>query len=228
MDRPTDWASQAASEFGWITPNWLVAWRRMASPSTAELRVPSGRLTPKGEATRADPRGGIDAHVRTRRGRDERREGPEGRRSEHIAAVPALRRQARPGPSSPTRPTKSSGPSSRYSISSTASPRCALGGTCLLACDVKGTVVAGARSDPSRAHCPRLSPDARADLIAAFERWESPIRDGLQAMHDRCELPDHVRPDALGMALADRGTSRRAAVDPDETRSNTACSASSR
>ena len=42
--------------------------------------------------------------------------------------------------------------------------------------------------------------DARTDLVAAFSRWESAIRDGLQAMQDRGELSAAADPARLALA----------------------------
>jgi TetR/AcrR family transcriptional regulator, transcriptional repressor for nem operon len=44
-------------------------------------------------------------------------------------------------------------------------------------------------------------PAARADLAAGFARWESAIGAGIQAMHERGELPAEVDPDRLALAL---------------------------
>ena len=44
-------------------------------------------------------------------------------------------------------------------------------------------------------------PEARADLAAGFERWESPIRAGLARMRDRGELRADADTDALALAL---------------------------
>jgi AcrR family transcriptional regulator len=43
--------------------------------------------------------------------------------------------------------------------------------------------------------------DFRADLVAAFARWEAPIRNGLRAMKDRGDLRAEADPDALALAL---------------------------
>lgn len=44
-------------------------------------------------------------------------------------------------------------------------------------------------------------PDARADLAAAFDRWEEPVRAGLRAMRDRGALSPEADPDQLALAL---------------------------
>jgi TetR/AcrR family transcriptional repressor of nem operon len=44
-------------------------------------------------------------------------------------------------------------------------------------------------------------PEARADLAAAFARWEAAIRDGLVAMRDRGELNPDTDPGALALAM---------------------------
>jgi TetR/AcrR family transcriptional repressor of nem operon len=44
-------------------------------------------------------------------------------------------------------------------------------------------------------------PDARADLLASFTRWEHAIRDGLRAMRRRGQLPAAADPDRLALAL---------------------------
>ncbi|MCW2494928.1 TetR/AcrR family transcriptional regulator [Jatrophihabitans sp.] len=44
-------------------------------------------------------------------------------------------------------------------------------------------------------------PDARADLVDSFERWEAPIRAGLARMLDRGELRPDTDTDALALAL---------------------------
>ncbi|HEY8717617.1 TetR/AcrR family transcriptional regulator [Pengzhenrongella sp.] len=44
-------------------------------------------------------------------------------------------------------------------------------------------------------------PDARADLVMAFARWEEPIRAGLRAMRDRGVLRADADPDRLAVAL---------------------------
>lgn len=44
-------------------------------------------------------------------------------------------------------------------------------------------------------------PDARVDLAAGFDRWELPIRDGLQAMHDRGDLREDADPERLALAV---------------------------
>lgn len=41
---------------------------------------------------------------------------------------------------------------------------------------------------------------ARADLVVGFARWETPIRQGLQAMRDRGELTADAEPDHLALA----------------------------
>ena len=43
--------------------------------------------------------------------------------------------------------------------------------------------------------------DARADLVAGFERWEAPIRAGLSRMRDRGELRPDTDTDILALAL---------------------------
>src|SRR6202020_207645 len=43
-------------------------------------------------------------------------------------------------------------------------------------------------------------PEARADLAAAFIRWQDAIRDGLAAMRDRGELAVDGDPESLGGA----------------------------
>jgi TetR/AcrR family transcriptional regulator, transcriptional repressor for nem operon len=45
-----------------------------------------------------------------------------------------------------------------------------------------------------------VDPDARADLVAGFGRWEGAIRDGLRAMRDRGELRPDADPDELALA----------------------------
>jgi AcrR family transcriptional regulator len=44
-------------------------------------------------------------------------------------------------------------------------------------------------------------PDCRADLADGFARWESAIRDGLRAMHNRGDLRRGADPDRLALAL---------------------------
>lgn len=44
-------------------------------------------------------------------------------------------------------------------------------------------------------------PDARADLAAGFDRWEEPIRAGLQAMRDGGALRADSDPDRLALAV---------------------------
>ena len=44
-------------------------------------------------------------------------------------------------------------------------------------------------------------PEARADLAAAFERWEERLRAGLRTMHERGELRPGTDPDRLATAL---------------------------
>jgi len=44
-------------------------------------------------------------------------------------------------------------------------------------------------------------PDARTDIAAGFARWEGAIARGIEAMHDRGELPASVDPDRLAVAL---------------------------
>ena len=44
-------------------------------------------------------------------------------------------------------------------------------------------------------------PDARADIARGFARWEEAIAQGIEAMHDRGELPAEVDPDRLALAL---------------------------
>ncbi|HEX4304486.1 MAG TPA: TetR/AcrR family transcriptional regulator [Solirubrobacterales bacterium] len=44
-------------------------------------------------------------------------------------------------------------------------------------------------------------PDARADIAAGFARWEGAIAQGIEAMHERGELPAEVDPDRLALAL---------------------------
>jgi TetR/AcrR family transcriptional regulator, transcriptional repressor for nem operon len=44
-------------------------------------------------------------------------------------------------------------------------------------------------------------PDARADIAAGFARWEGAIAQGIEAMHERGELPASVDPDRLALAL---------------------------
>jgi AcrR family transcriptional regulator len=43
-------------------------------------------------------------------------------------------------------------------------------------------------------------PDARAEVVAGFARWEQAIADGLRAMHSRGELRGDVDPDRLALA----------------------------
>ncbi len=45
-----------------------------------------------------------------------------------------------------------------------------------------------------------IDPDARADLVAGFARWEGAIRDGLAAMRERGELRADADPDRLALA----------------------------
>jgi AcrR family transcriptional regulator len=47
----------------------------------------------------------------------------------------------------------------------------------------------------------RSTPEARADLLAGFKRWEQALRDGLRVMRDRGELPDRVDPERFALAL---------------------------
>jgi TetR/AcrR family transcriptional repressor of nem operon len=47
----------------------------------------------------------------------------------------------------------------------------------------------------------RSTPEARADLLAGFKRWEQALRDGLGVMRDRGELPDRVDPERFALAL---------------------------
>ncbi|MEV6508541.1 TetR/AcrR family transcriptional regulator [Streptomyces sp. NPDC051642] len=47
----------------------------------------------------------------------------------------------------------------------------------------------------------RSTPEARADLLAGFSRWEGALRVGLCAMRSRGELPDRVDPDRFALAL---------------------------
>ena len=47
----------------------------------------------------------------------------------------------------------------------------------------------------------RSTPEARADLLAGFGRWEGALRDGLRAMRARGELPDRIDPDRFALAL---------------------------
>ena len=47
----------------------------------------------------------------------------------------------------------------------------------------------------------RSAPEARADLLAGFNRWEQALRDGLRAMRERGELPDRVDPERFALAL---------------------------
>jgi AcrR family transcriptional regulator len=44
-------------------------------------------------------------------------------------------------------------------------------------------------------------PEARADIAQGFARWEEAIAQGIEAMHDRGELPADVDPDRLALAL---------------------------
>lgn len=44
-------------------------------------------------------------------------------------------------------------------------------------------------------------PEARADLVAGFDRWESAIRGGLEAMRERGELPVDADPQRLALAM---------------------------
>jgi AcrR family transcriptional regulator len=44
-------------------------------------------------------------------------------------------------------------------------------------------------------------PDSRADIAAGFARWEGAIAQGIEAMHERGELPASVDPDRLALAL---------------------------
>ncbi|WP_405835706.1 TetR family transcriptional regulator C-terminal domain-containing protein [Streptomyces sp. NBC_01518] len=47
----------------------------------------------------------------------------------------------------------------------------------------------------------RSTPEARADLLAGFSRWEGALRDGLRAMRARGELPGRIDPDRFALAL---------------------------
>ena len=47
----------------------------------------------------------------------------------------------------------------------------------------------------------RSTPATRAELLAGFNRWEQALRDGLQAMRDRGELPARVDPERFALAL---------------------------
>lgn len=47
----------------------------------------------------------------------------------------------------------------------------------------------------------RSTPQARADLLADFNRWEQSLRDGLYAMRERGELPDRIDPERFALAL---------------------------
>ena len=44
-------------------------------------------------------------------------------------------------------------------------------------------------------------PQARADLLAGFNQWETALRDGLLAMRRRGELPDRIDPERFALAL---------------------------
>ena len=44
-------------------------------------------------------------------------------------------------------------------------------------------------------------PEARADLLGGFGRWEGALRRGLRAMHERGELRADADPDRLALAL---------------------------
>src|SRR6202022_2422542 len=44
-------------------------------------------------------------------------------------------------------------------------------------------------------------PDCRTDLADGFDQWETPIRDGLRAMHLRGDLRRSAAPDRLATAL---------------------------
>ena len=44
-------------------------------------------------------------------------------------------------------------------------------------------------------------PEARADIAAGFARWEGAIAQGIEAMHERGELPASTDPDRLALAL---------------------------
>ncbi len=46
-----------------------------------------------------------------------------------------------------------------------------------------------------------VDPQAREDLVAGFERWEAPIRDGLARMRARGDLRPDADTDALALAL---------------------------
>jgi TetR/AcrR family transcriptional repressor of nem operon len=46
-----------------------------------------------------------------------------------------------------------------------------------------------------------IDADARADLVAGFERWEAPIRDGLRAMRERGEFAATLDTDRLALAI---------------------------
>ncbi|WP_199810946.1 hypothetical protein [Streptomyces sp. NRRL F-525] len=45
----------------------------------------------------------------------------------------------------------------------------------------------------------RSTPEARADLLAGFSRWEGALRDGLRAMRARGELPGRIDPDRFAL-----------------------------
>lgn len=74
----------------------------------------------------------------------------------------------------------------------------------------RDVLVAVRRRNRCRGGCPIGSlaseladadPGARAELLDAFGRWESCIRDGLRAMHARGDLPPAANPDDLATAL---------------------------
>jgi TetR/AcrR family transcriptional regulator, transcriptional repressor for nem operon len=47
----------------------------------------------------------------------------------------------------------------------------------------------------------RSAPDARADLLAGFTRWERALQEGLRTMRARGEIPDRIDPDRFALAL---------------------------
>ena len=60
------------------------------------------------------------------------------------------------------------------------------------------------RGCPIGSLCSELAgqdPDAHADLVAGFERWEHAIRDGLTTMRERGELGADIDPARLALAI---------------------------
>jgi AcrR family transcriptional regulator len=74
----------------------------------------------------------------------------------------------------------------------------------------RDAVIDGQRARRGQGGCPigslsaELSdqdPQARAELMAGFSKWQDAIRSGLQAMKDRGELADDADPGYLALAL---------------------------